>query len=34
MFMPSMIIVLCLLLTLLMHSNDDFYNDEYDFMLP
>ena len=26
--------VLCLLLTLFMHSSDDFYDDEYDFMLP
>jgi hypothetical protein len=26
--------VLCLLLTLFMHSGDNFYDDEYDFMLP
>jgi hypothetical protein len=26
--------VLCLLLTLFMHLKDDFYDDEYDFMLP
>jgi hypothetical protein len=26
--------VLCLLLTLFMHSSDDFYDNEYDFMLP
>jgi hypothetical protein len=26
--------VLCLLLTLFMHSSDYYYDDEYDFMLP
>jgi hypothetical protein len=26
--------VLCLLLTLFMHSKDYFYDNEYDFMLP
>jgi hypothetical protein len=26
--------VLCLLLTLFSHSSDDFYDDEYDFILP
>jgi hypothetical protein len=25
---------LCLLLTLFTHSSDDFYDDEYNFMLP
>jgi hypothetical protein len=33
MFMPLMIIFLCLPLTLFMHSSDDFYDDEYDFLL-